>query len=197
MEWNTLYYGVAKPSTGRRLAINTMLAVMLMAFYGGWIDFVPEPWVERSSLYAALLLGVAVSVWLAWINISGRNKSYLGGTGKMILLTPFCAVIATGFIWCALAHGLAGAITRLGGETAIAAPVQMYTNHRSRRHECDYQLRGGPMTSFLFDHLCTSAVYYEAHPARRVEVVLAGFRGPLGFYVKAFSHRGDLGAYRP
>ena len=113
-----------------------------------------------------------------------------------LLAAPFCAALAVGFIWCALAHGVAGGVTRMLGDAAFLPPVQMHTVHRRRRRECDYQLRGGPMTGFLFDHLCTSSAYYEAHPRHRVEVALGGFRGRLGFYVTQFGHRRDLGAYR-
>lgn len=196
MGWNTLYYGVPAPSRGRRIAIHGTLIVMALAFYGGWIDFLPEPWVERSSFYVALVLGVAVTVWLAWVNLTGRNEAYQGGTAKMLLAAPFCAALAAGFIWCALAHGVAGGVTRMLGDAAFLPPVQMHTVHRRRRRECDYQLRGGPMTGFLFDPLCTSSAYYEAHPRHRVEVALGGFRGRLGFYVTQFGHRRDLGAYR-
>jgi hypothetical protein len=196
MGWNTLFYGVPAPTPGRRVAIHVLLGVLLLALYGGWIDFLPEPWVERWGFYAALLLGVAVAAWLAWVNISGRNQAYGGGTARMIVLAPVCAVIAAGFIWCALARGVAGGITRMAGDMALLAPVQMHTDHHRRRQECDYQLKGGFMAGFLSDHLCISSAYYEAHPRHRVEVALAGFRGRLGFYVTGFSHRRDLGAYR-
>src|SRR5690348_17498029 len=122
---------------------------MALAFYGGWIDFLPEPWVERSSFYVALVLGVAVTVWLAWVNLTGRNEAYQGGTAKMLLAAPFCAALAAGFIWCALAHGVAGGVTRMLGDAAFLPPVQMHTVHRRRRRECDYQLRGAPLPASL------------------------------------------------
>ena len=196
MGWNTLCYGVPAPSRGRRMAIHGTLIVMALAFYGGWIDFLPEPWVERASFWASLALGVMATAWLAWVNLSGRNESYRGGRTTMILCAPLCVALAAGFFWCALAHGVAGGVTRMLGDAAFLPPVQMHTNHRWRRRECDYQLKGGPMTGFLFDHLCTSSNYYEAHPRHRVEVALGGFRGRLGFYVTQFSHQRDLGAYR-
>ncbi|MHB1058124.1 MAG: hypothetical protein ACYC0F_09635 [Rhodanobacter sp.] len=197
MGWNTLYFGVEAPSRGRRIAIHVLLLVLALAFYGFWVDFMPEPWVEQSCFYVSLVLGVAVAAWLAWVNLTGRNEAYRGGTAQMLLLAPFCALLAAFFIWCALARGVAGGITRIFGEAELLPPALMRTEHSRRSDECDYRLVGGPIDGILFDHLCTSAAYYEAHPHHRVEVVLKGLRGRLGFYVTGFGHRRDLGAYRP
>lgn len=195
MGLNTLYFGVEASSRTRRVAVHVTLSVFALAFYGVWIDFLPEPWVERTSLYASVIAGVMIAAWLAWANISGRNEAYRGGKVRMLLAAPFCAIVAAGFIWCALAHGVAGGVTRMWGGEAFLQPAQMHTVHSLQRWECDYRLKGGPMDSFLFDHLCISSTYYGAHPRHRVEVELKGWRGSMGFYVTEFHHRRDLGSY--
>ncbi|MEO8810263.1 MAG: hypothetical protein ABI386_08460 [Rhodanobacter sp.] len=73
--------------------------------------------------------------------------------------------------------------------------MSMHTEHRWRRRECSYRLRGVPLDGILFDQLCTGPAYDEAHPHRRVEGELAGWRGRPGFYISGFRHLLDLGAY--
>ena len=41
MEWNVLYYGDLQPSRARKIAINAMIATVLLGVYVVRTDFVP------------------------------------------------------------------------------------------------------------------------------------------------------------
>lgn len=193
MGWNTLYFGVDNPCCERRIAVHTAIAVLALTFYGMWVDFLPSPLVQWTSFHVALLLSIAVVGWVAWANLSGRNRNYRGGAAKMILLAPFAVLVLLFFFWCALSRGVAGGVTQLTGQDFTLPPTRMHTEHVWRRHECGYQLKGGPLADMFFDHICTRSAYYQAYPHHSVEVELVGRRGSLGFVVTGFSHRRDEG----
>jgi hypothetical protein len=47
MDWRTHYFGDGNPSRGRRIAVHPIMAVLALALYGMWNDFISDdgvPW---------------------------------------------------------------------------------------------------------------------------------------------------------
>ncbi|WP_201314024.1 hypothetical protein [Dyella sp. EPa41] len=195
MGWRTHYFGKENPATGHRIAIHSIMAVLALALYGMWNDFIPEEWLPWWGLCVSAVLAALLTGWLTWLILSGRNPGYRRGPADLIVLSPLMFVASGGFLWMALVHGAAGAYTRLFGATH--AEVATLRLERRSGRECHYQATGWRLDYAMPGHLCVRSSYYESFPRHRVEMELRGQRSAFGFNVSSLHHHADLGLDRP
>ena len=194
MGWRTHYFGNENPTLGRRLVHHSIVAVLVLAAYGYWNDFIPEDWVPWWGLGVSAVLAVILTGWLAWRVIRNPRPGYKGGRVDLVLLLPLAFVASGGFLWMALVHGAAGAYTRLFGATH----EEVVTLRLERRYgrQCHYQAEGWRLDQAMPGHLCVRSSYYASFPGHRVEMELRGQRSLFGFNVSDTHHRADLDSGR-
>lgn len=195
MSWRTYVFGAEVLSTGRVITVFIAFMIVGLMLYGVWIDFESEPWVARQAVWYAGVLASLTACWLTWVNLTGRNPGVNASPLVIVLMTPVVALILTFIFWFCLSEGVPGAYTRLRGEPVVKVAVFETQELRSGKG-CHFRA-----STHLDDHfgaftLCTSEDYYRAHPGRRVEWALSGYRTDYGLYVVDFRHLRDLGRRR-
>ncbi|TBR38761.1 MULTISPECIES: hypothetical protein [Dyella] len=190
MGWRGAVFGSERPTVGRVTAIAFAAFMLAWLAYGLWVDFQPEPWVRSLGLYPSVVLGVATATWLVWVNLSGRNEQFSGDRVALMVYAPLAALMGTGLYWYVLTSGMTAAATRVFGRPASTI-VQFVTE--TNVNGCRYRAYGHVDRDYTYFHLCIPEAYYLAHPNRKVEMELTGYRSAFGFYVTGFEHRRDLG----
>lgn len=192
MGWRTHVFGSEKLTATKVIAVSVVFLVLAALFYSLWIDFESEPWVARNAMWYAGVLGSVVACWMTWLIVTGRNKAALMSPTVAVLMTPVYALIAAFMLWYPISDGIPGAYTRLFGRPTVKVVV-FETEELRGGKGCRYRAR-----THLDDHvgafiLCVGADYYRAHPDRRVELALIGYRSDYGLYVVDSRHVRDLG----
>ncbi|WP_130619973.1 hypothetical protein [Dyella amyloliquefaciens] len=190
MGWRTHYFGNENPTLGRRVVHHSMIAVLALAAYGYWNDFIPDDWLPWWGLGVSAVLAALLTGWLAWRLLCSPRPGYAVGRSELVLLLPLTFAAAGGFLWMALVHGAAGAYTRLFGVTH--AEVVTLRLERQYGRQCHYQAEGWRLEQAMPGHLCVRSSYYASFPGHRVEMELRGQRSLFGFNVSGTHHRADL-----
>lgn len=73
MGWRTRCFGKENPSRGHCIASHSIMAVLALALYDMWNDFVPEGQLPRWGLCVSVILAALLTGWLTWLIVSGRD----------------------------------------------------------------------------------------------------------------------------
>src|SRR5574339_197099 len=61
-----VFYGVEDPSQTRKIVIHTIFLTMALAFYGGWMDFIPSRDWSSAGVGIAGILSIIATVLFAF-----------------------------------------------------------------------------------------------------------------------------------
>lgn len=88
MGWCTHDFGNENPALGRRVVHHSIVAVLALAGYGYWNDFIPDDGLPWCGLGVAAVLAVMLTGWLAW----------------RVIRSPRPDTRAIGQSWCCYCH---------------------------------------------------------------------------------------------
>lgn len=194
MGWRMKAFGAEHPTRKRYIAMGALYAFIALVFYGLATDFLPEPLFAIRAAWGAGIFALALTAWLGWWTLTGRNPGFMGSKWRLAWLLPLVTALVFGFAWIVFARAVPSAATRLFGTNLALAPAVMWTDDAFHKSECSHQLRGGSLEGTFQGHLCIHADYFNAHPDHRVEVRLTGRVSFAGFAPQGFVHLRDLGA---
>lgn len=184
MSLQRFLYGDDSPTAVHQVMTGILVICFILAIYGLFIDFIPDPaWTGGGGFFAGSLLAI---LWIGSkaIGQQGRTQRYYASsasTGESLLAGLTRSTFYFAMIWLAVVHGFAGLVTRSIGHdfnTRVAVETQVSLIGGT----CDYQITGPAIVSGATRYLCIS--YYDyTHWPRELEVRLQGRRSGLGLTV--------------
>jgi hypothetical protein len=157
-------------------------SVFLM-FYAGATSFIPTAELERYSLYAAVVIGVLLSVKVALFLISKQKEKNTSRAGMvfLLLLTPF------GFTfmwWLILVHAFSYWFTLSVGHSFEDVQIGITEYKRDKWGICQYRVRTKDVIETDFSHVCISKEFYKSLPQDTgLPFKIVGKRSLIGYAV--------------
>ena len=179
MTWNTIYYGVEKPSLMQKLMSHSILFAGFSIPFSLVVDFVPNELMKNIGYSVTIIISVLLTGFSYWRVLKKPTDKFIKLSFIMkffwFLLFP---LIPFFMCWVTFIYSVPAIYTMTFGHPyEVSGTFEKEYSHRSRG--CDYRIKSKVIDNAFPSFVCISENFYKKTDS---DFLLVGKQSILGEY---------------